>query len=84
MRQLFTYDSNDVNESTRRLVEDGKGTGLTNTHTGRRFSVLYHVFVRKQCILLSALRHKSYLTQLYDTCTWIRDSFCFLNVRARL
>ena len=59
MRQLYTYDANDVNESTRRLVEDGKGTGLTNTHTARRFSVLYHVFARKQCILLSALRRKN-------------------------
>ena len=26
-------------------------TGLTNTHTARGFSVLYHVFARKQYIL---------------------------------
>ena len=31
MRQLYTYDANDVNESTQRLVEDGKSTGL-NKH----------------------------------------------------
>ena len=31
-------------------------------HTALGFSVLYHVFARKQCILCSALRHKSYLT----------------------
>ena len=43
-------------ESTRRI-----STGLTK-HTARGFSVLYHVFTRKQCILCSALRHKSYLT----------------------
>ena len=52
----------DANESTRRLAEDGMSTGLTNTHTASGFSVLYHVFARKQCILCSALRHKSYLT----------------------
>ena len=40
-------------------------TGLTNTHTARGFSVPYHVSARKQCILCSALRHKSYLTLLY-------------------
>ena len=41
MRQLYGYDAN---ESTRRLrVEDGMSTGLTNTHTARGFSVLYHV-----------------------------------------
>ena len=67
MQQLYTYDANDVNESTQRLVEDGKSTGLTNTHAARGFSVLYHVFARKQYILLSALRHKSYLNQLYVT-----------------
>ena len=40
MRQPYTYDANDVNESIRRLVEDGKSTGLTNTHAARGFSVL--------------------------------------------
>ena len=67
MRQIYTYDTNDVNEFTQRLVEDGKSTGLTNTHAARGFSVLYHVFARKQYILFSALRHKSYLNQLYVT-----------------
>ena len=62
MRQLYAFDAN---ESTRRLAEDGVSTGLTNTHTASGFSVLYHVFVRKQCILCSALRHKSYLTLSY-------------------
>ena len=64
MRQpyRYAYNANNANESTRRLVEDGMSTGLTKTHT---FSVLYHVFARKQCILCSALRHKSYLTLLY-------------------
>ena len=55
MRQLYAYAAN---ESTRRLVEDGMSTGLTNTHTAHGFSVLYHVFPRKQCILSSALSHK--------------------------
>ena len=69
MRQLHAYDANDENESTRRLIEDGMSTVLTNTHTAPGFSVLYHVFVRKQCILSSALPHKSYPLSL-------RDSFC--------
>ena len=33
-----------------------------------------HVFARKQCILCSALRHKSYLTLPYVTT--FQDSFC--------
>ena len=66
MRQLYAYDPN---ESTRRLVEDGMSTGLTSTHTALGFSVLYHVFARKQCIFSSASRHKSYPWSL-------RDSFC--------
>ena len=57
--RLYVYDAN---ESTRRLVEDGMSTGFTNTRTARGFSVMYHVFARKQCIVCSALRHKSYLT----------------------
>ena len=56
--------------STRRLVEEGMSTGLTNTHTARGFSDLYHVFARKQCILCPALRHGC-LTLLYVTS--IRD-----------
>ena len=62
MRQLYAYDANDANESTRRLVKDGMSTGLTNKDTAHGFSVLYQVFGRKQCSLCSALRHKSYLT----------------------
>ena len=65
MRQLYGYDTN---ESTRRLVEDGISPAFTNRRTTRGFSVVYHVFSWKQCILCSALRHKSYLT--------LRDSFC--------
>ena len=53
-----------ANESTRRLVEDGMSKGLINTHTARGFSVLYHLFARKQCLLCSSLRHKSYLHYL--------------------
>ena len=71
MRQRYAYDAN---ESTRRLVEGGMSTGLTNTPTARGFSVLYHVFITlKQCILCSASRHKSYLTLLCVTS--IRDFF---------
>ena len=44
--------------------------GLTNTHTTREFSDLYHVFARKQCILCPTLRHGC-LTLLYATS--IRD-----------
>ena len=72
MRQRYAYDAN---ESTRRLVEGGMSTGLTNMPTARGFSVLYHVFITlKQCILCSALRHKSYLTLLCVIS--IRDFFC--------
>ena len=56
-------------------------TGLTNTHTARGFSDLYHVFARKQCILCPALRHGC-LTLLYVTS--IRDFFYPWNIRARL
>ena len=62
MRQLYAYDAN---ESTRRSPEDRMSMGLINTHMAWGFSVLYHVFARKQCILCSALRHKSYLTLSY-------------------
>ena len=44
-------------ESTRRLVEHG----TPNTHTARVFSVLSHMFARKQCIPCSALLHKGHL-----------------------
>ena len=67
--------------STRRLVEGGMSTGLTNKHTARGFSDLYHVFARKQCILCTSLRHGC-LTLLYVTS--IRDFFCPWNNRARL
>ena len=62
MRQLFTYGAN---ESARQLDEEEMSTGLTNTYTAHGFSVLYHVFALKQCIVCSALHHKSYLTLLY-------------------
>ena len=55
-------------------METGMRTGLPNTHMARGFSVLYHVFARKQCVLCSALRYKSYLTLPYVTS--LRDSFC--------
>ena len=47
--------------------------GDSQTRTRLVDSVLYHVFVSKQCILCSALRHKGYLTLPYVTL--IRDSF---------
>ena len=65
MRQLYAYVANNANESTRGLFEDGMSKGLTKTHTALGFSVLYHVFARKQLILCFALRYKSYLTLLY-------------------
>ena len=64
MRQLYVHVAN---ESTRRLVEDWMSKGLTNTHTARGFSALYHMFPRRQCILCSALHHKSSLTLPYVT-----------------
>ena len=64
--------------STWRLVEDGMSMGLTNTHTARGFSDLYHMFTRKQCILCPALRHGC-LTLLYVTST--RDFFYPWNNR---
>ena len=69
MWQPYAYDAN---ESTRRLIEDEMSTGLTNAHTDRGFSDLYHAFARKQCILGYALLHKSYLTLPYYV-TSIRD-----------
>ena len=48
-------------------------TGLTNTHTARGFSDLYHVFARKQCILCPTLRHGSLTLHCV---TSIRDFFC--------
>ena len=38
--------------------------GLTNTHKACGFSVLYHVYAEKQCILRSSLCHKYCLTTL--------------------
>ena len=37
--------------STQWLAEEGMSMGLTNTHTARGFSDLYHVFAPKRCIL---------------------------------
>ena len=61
----IAYDATEY--PSRRLVEDGMSTGLTNKHTARGFSDLYYVFARKQCILCSALRPKCCLTLLYVT-----------------
>ena len=47
MRQLYAWYAYVANESTQRLVEEGMSTGLTNAHTARRFSVLYHLFALK-------------------------------------
>ena len=57
MRQLYAWYAYVANECTQRLVEEGMSTGLTNAHTAHRFSVLYHLFARKQCILRSALHY---------------------------
>ena len=59
-RENATATAYDANEypSTRRLVEDGMTTGLTNTLVACGFSDLYLVFARKQCILSLVLRHK--------------------------
>ena len=51
-------------------------------YTASGFSVLYHVFARKQCILGSELRHKTCLTLVYVTS--IRDVFCPWNNRSLL
>ena len=55
--------------------------GLTNTHKACGFSVLYHVYAKKQCILCSSLCHKCYLTNLchitsrfilpWNFCMWL-------------
>ena len=55
---------------------NGMNTGLTNTHTARVFSDLYHVLARKQCILCPVLRHGC-LT-LYTPC--YIDSKFFLSL----
>ena len=55
---------------------------LTSTHMARGFSVLYHVFSQKQCILCPALRHKSYLSLLYVPS--IQNFFCPWNYHAHL
>ena len=76
--------TDDLNNTKRtdglwRLVKDGITTELTNTHTARGFSVLHHVFARKQC---AVLRHKCYLT--LPSVTSLRDSFWPWNFRARI
>ena len=42
MRLLYAYVAH---ESTRRLVEDGMSTGLTNTRTAREFSVFFITYL---------------------------------------
>ena len=64
------------------LVEDRMSTGLTNAHTACGFSVLYHLFAQKQCLLCSALCHENCLKLLHGTS--IRDLFCLWNNRALL
>ena len=71
-----------ISISSRRLVKDGMSTGLTNTHTARGCSDMYHMFAWKQCILCSALRHKCCLALLYVTS--IRDFLCLWNNGGRL
>ena len=81
MRQLYTYVAD---ESARRLVEDGMSTGLTKKKKAREYSVLCHVFARKQCILCSGLRHKSYLTLTKTALCYMASSFILpWNFRAR-
>ena len=46
------------------LVEEGMSTGLTNMHTARGFSDLYHVFAPKRCILCITSR-LPYITLCY-------------------
>ena len=75
MQQPYAYDAN---ESTRRLVEDGMSTGLTNTHTARGLSVLYHAFTRNNAFSVLHYVRKVTLTLLYVTS--IRDFFCYGNI----
>ena len=79
MRQLYTYVAD---ESARRLVEDGMSTGLTKKKKVREYSVLCHVFARKQCILCSGLRHKSYLTLTKTALCYMASSFILLGIFA--
>ena len=60
------------NQSTRRLVEDGMSTWLTNTHTARGLFVPNHVFAWKQCIVV----HYVIKVTLDYLVTSLRDSFC--------
>ena len=84
MRQLLAYDAN---ESTRRLFEDEMSTGPTNTRTARGFSVLYHVFARKQCILCSADVIKVTLHQAVCVTThkgsWVKLLLCLILIVTR-
>ena len=53
MRQIYAYPS-----------DDWLKTGWAR-NTASRFSVLYHVFARKKCMLCSVwLRHKNYFTSI--------------------
>ena len=71
----------DGNDPPDDWLKTGLSTGVTNTHTARGFSYMYHVFARKQCMLCSALRHVC-LRLLYVTS--IRDFFCPWNNLKRL
>ena len=63
MRLLYAYDVNKWYPSDDWLKTGWAGDSQTRTRLVD--SVLYHVFVSKQCILCSALRHKGYLTLPY-------------------
>jgi len=57
------------------LVEDGMNTGLTNTHTARGFSVLYHCLLENNAFsVLHSVIEVTYLTLPYVTS--LRGSFC--------
>ena len=65
MRELYAYVAD---ESSRRLVEDGMSTELTNSQTALDYLFCikcWAVSALKQRILCSALRHKSYLVMLH-------------------
>ena len=82
MWQPYAYDAN---ESTRRLIEDEMSTGLTNTHTDRGFSDLYHAFARKfQQITFSVMHYFKKVTLHYHIMLHRFEIFLPWNYRVRL
>ena len=79
MRQLYMYVAN---ESTRRLVEDGMNTGLTNTRHGLLILCSVSRVRSKTMHSLFCNTSKSYLTLPYVTS--LRDSFCLELSRTAL